>query len=382
MVLKIAKRSNISPFIVMDVMRAANERAAAGKDVLHLEVGQPSTSAPLAVIEAAKIALDDNLLGYTDSLGIPALRRCLSDYYESNYNFKVPEERIVITTGSSAAFVLSFLAVFEVGDKVGILIPGYPAYKNILQSLGIEVIEIPVNADTAFQLSIETLENLDITLDGLIIASPSNPTGTMLSNSQLREICVWCNNKGVRLISDEIYHGITYQEKANTALCYSDNVLVINSFSKYFSMTGWRLGWVIVPENLIRVIERLSQNFFISPPTLSQLAAVLVFDCLDDLNANVKRYAKNREILLNELPKMGFKKFAPSNGAFYIYADVTSFTQDSEVFCGELLSGSGVAITPGIDFDSQNGRNFVRFSYAGTTPDIAEASHRLQKFLC
>ena len=379
MVLKIASRSAISPFIVMDVMRSANAREASGKDVLHLEVGQPSTPAPKSVIEAAKFGLDKELLGYTEALGIPLLRQRLSDYYKAYYNLIIPSERIIVTTGSSGAFILGFLAVFEPGDKVGITSPGYPAYKNILRTLGVEVIEIPVNADTAFQPNVEILGNIDVALDGLIIASPSNPTGSMLSVASLREICSWCSAQKVRLISDEIYHGITFQRKASSALHYSKDAVIVNSFSKYFSMTGWRLGWMVVPDNLIRTIECLAQNLFISPPTLSQLAAVSVFDCFDELDSNVERYARNRSILLTELPKAGFGKLAPSDGAFYLYADVSSLTSDSEIFCARILAETGVAVTPGIDFDIQYGKNFVRFSYAGETAVIVEALSRLRE---
>jgi aspartate/methionine/tyrosine aminotransferase len=377
MVLKIANRSDISPFIVMDVMRSANRREATGKDVLHLEVGQPSTSAPKPVIEAAKLALDNQLLGYTDALGIPLLRQRLSDYYKAYYNLSISENRIVVTTGSSGAFVLSFLSVFEHGDKVGITSPGYPAYKNILRALGVEVIEIQVNADTAFQPSVEILSDIKVSLDGLIIASPSNPTGSMLSDDSLKAICCWCDAQKIRLISDEIYHGITFHRNANSALYHNQDAIIVNSFSKYFSMTGWRLGWMVVPENLTRPVECLAQNFFISPPTLSQLAAVSIFDCFDELDINVNRYARNRSILLTELPKAGFKTIAPSDGAFYLYADVSSLTCDSEAFCAKILAEIGVAITPGIDFDNRHGRNYVRFSYAGATADIVEASKRL-----
>ena len=379
MVLKIASRSDISPFIVMDVMRSANAREASGKDVLHLEVGQPSTPAPKSVIEAAKFGLDKELLGYTEALGIPLLRQRLSDHYKAYYNLIIPSERIIVTTGSSGAFILGFLAVFEPGDKVGITSPGYPAYKNILRTVGVEVIEVSVNEDTAFQPSVEILSNLDVSLDGLIIASPSNPTGSMLSVASLSEICSWCSAQKVRLISDEIYHGITFQRKASSALHYSEDAVIVNSFSKYFSMTGWRLGWMVVPDNLIRTIECLAQNLFISPPTLSQLAAVSAFDCFDELDSNVERYARNRSILLTELPKAGFEKLAPSDGAFYLYADVSSLTSNSETFCARILEEAGVAITPGIDFDTQYGKNFVRFSYAGETAVMVEASSRLRE---
>ncbi|MFP6712780.1 MAG: pyridoxal phosphate-dependent aminotransferase [Rhodospirillales bacterium] len=381
MVLKIAERGVIPPFIVMDVMRAANERAASGKDVLHLEVGQPSTSAPSAVIEAAKIALDQDLLGYTDALGVPPLRERLAVYYKEYYNVTVPTERIIITTGSSGAFMLSFLAVFEHGDKVGLTSPSYPAYRNILRALGVEVVDIPVGPATDFQPSVEILENLDKKLDGLIIASPSNPTGSMLSGEALKGIVEWCDASAVRLISDEIYHRITYKEKANTALSYGNDAIIVNSFSKYFSMTGWRLGWMVVPENLIRASECLAQNLFISPPTLSQLATISVFDCFDELDKNVARYAENRALLLEKLPKAGLDKLAPSDGAFYVYADVTRFTNDSQAFCKKILSETGVAITPGIDFDTERGSQFVRFSFAGATADMAEAANRLGSFL-
>ena len=381
MVLKIAERGIIPPFIVMDVMRAANERAASGKEVLHLEVGQPSTSAPKAVIAAAKQALDQDLLGYTDALGVPPLRERLAAYYKDYYGVEVPTERIIITTGSSGAFMLSFLTVFEHGDKVGLASPSYPAYKNILHALGVETIDIPVGPETAFQPTAEILENLEIDLDGLIIASPSNPTGSMLSEEALKDIVAWCDASGVRLISDEIYHRITYEGKASTALSYSDDAIIVNSFSKYFSMTGWRLGWMIVPENLIRTSECLAQNLFISPPTLSQLATISVFDCFDELDENVARYAENRAILLSELPKAGLDQLAPSDGAFYVYADVTRFTNDSEVFCKKVLAETGVAITPGIDFDTERGSQFVRFSFAGATADMAEAANRIGMFL-
>jgi len=381
MALKIAERGVIPPFIVMDVMRAANERAASGKDVLHLEVGQPSTSAPKAVIEAAKQTLDTDLLGYTDALGVPPLRERLAAYYQEYYDISLPMDRIIITTGSSGAFMLSFLAVFDHGDKVGLASPSYPAYKNILRALGVETVDIPVGPETAFQPTAAILADLEVQLDGLIVASPSNPTGSMLTAEALEEIVQWCDAKGVRLISDEIYHGITYGGKASTALAYGDNAIIINSFSKYFSMTGWRLGWMIIPENLIRTAECLAQNIFISPPTLSQLAAISVFDCFEELDANVARYAENRALLLQELPKAGLDQLAPSDGAFYVYADVTRFTNDSQEFCQKVLAETGVAITPGVDFDTERGSQFVRFSYAGATADMAAAADRLGEFL-
>ena len=381
MTIKVSERGIIPPFIVMDVMRAANERAASGKDVLHLEVGQPSTSAPAKVLEVAKTALDMDLLGYTDALGVPKLRQRLTGYYADYYDAEIDPERIIVTTGSSGAFCLAFLAVFDVGDKVALASPSYPAYKNILRALGVEVVDLPVGPDSHFQPTPEILEDCGEKLDGLIVASPSNPTGSMLSRDALEDLVKWCAANEVRLISDEIYHGITYGEKACTALSIDDDAIVVNSFSKYFSMTGWRLGWMVVPENLIRAAECLAQNLFISPPTLSQIAAASVFDCFDELDTNVARYAKNRELLLSELPKAGIGKLAPSDGAFYVYADIAHLTNDSEDFCKRALAETGVAFTPGIDFDTERGAKSVRFSYSGATEDMAEAASRLTNWL-
>ncbi len=381
MTIKVSERGVIPPFIVMDVMRAANERAASGKDVLHLEVGQPSTAAPAKVLEAAKSALGSDLLGYTDALGVPELRQRLSRYYADYYDFKVSPERIVVTTGSSGAFLLAFLAVFDVGDKVVLASPSYPAYKNILRALGVEPVDILVGPDTHFQLTPELLDRCGEKLDGVIVTSPSNPTGSMLSREAMKHLVDWCEGNGVRLISDEIYHGITYGGKAGTALSFNDDTIVVNSFSKYFSMTGWRLGWIVIPDDLVRTAECLAQNLFISPPTLSQLAAVSVFDCFEELDENVARYARNRELLLAELPKAGLNKMAPSDGAFYIYADIAHLSNDSDEFCRQALAKTGVAFTPGIDFDTQRGATSVRFSYSGATEDMAEAASRLKSWL-
>ena len=363
----------------MDVMRAANEQERAGGDVLHLEVGQPSTPAPQAVLAAAKRALDENLLGYTDALGVPALRERIADHYQSFYGVTVPPERIVVTTGSSGAFLLAFLSAFDHGDRVGLANPGYPAYKNILRALGVDAVGIPVEASTRFQPDVSHLGSFTggDALDGLIVASPSNPTGSMIPESAFERLVIACAGAGIRFVSDEIYHGICYGMRPRTALEFDDNVIVINSFSKYFSMTGWRLGWMIVPEDLLRSIECLAQNLFISPPTLSQVAATEVFDCFEELDANVARYSENRAILLDALPKAGFDRLAPADGAFYIYADVAHLTNDSESFCRQMLKDTGVAATPGIDFDPQGGHKFLRFSFAGATADMAEAARRL-----
>jgi len=381
MSLKIAKRGTVAPFIVMDVMRAANLREIQGADVIHMEVGQPSTSAPKAVLEATQKALFGDKIGYTDALGLPTLRERIAGHYKDYYGIAVSANQVVVTTGSSSGFSLSFLSAFEPGDKVGLVSPGYPAYRNILRALGYEAVEIPVGPESHFQPTPEILDNLDVVLDGLIVASPGNPTGSMLSKDQLQALCRYCDEKQIRLISDEIYHGITYEGRAVTAAEFSKNAIIINSFSKYFSMTGWRLGWMIVPENMVRTIECLAQNMCISAPTLSQFGGIAAFDCLEEADFNVKAYAKNREMLLNELPKAGFHKLAPSDGAFYIYADVEDLSNDTQEFCKRILSETGVAITPGIDFDSARGGHFMRFSYAGHFERMYEATKRLQSYL-
>lgn len=381
MALKIAKRGSVAPFIVMDVLRAANQLEAAGEQVIHLEVGQPSTGAPKKVIEATQKALLGDKIGYTDALGIAPLRERIAQYYQDYYKVAVDPSRVVVTTGSSSGFLLSFLAAFEPGDKVGLTAPGYPAYRNILRALGYVPVEIPVGPETHFQPTPEMLDNLDVALDGLIVASPGNPTGSMLSREDLKALCDYCEEKGIRFISDEIYHGITYENRADTAIEFSDSAILINSFSKYFSMTGWRLGWMIVPENMVRAIECLAQNLFISAPTLSQFGGVAAFDAIEEADANVALYAKNREMLLNELPRVGFDKLAPSDGAFYIYSDVAHLTNDAQAFCQKILAETGVATTPGVDFDSQRGDHFMRFSYAGHFDDMVEATKRLKAYL-
>jgi len=381
MTLKAARRGQIPPFIVMDVMRAAFERQQASGDVLHLEVGQPSTPAPQGVIAAAKAALDAQTLGYTDAMGIPQLRARIAEHYQSWYGIEIPIERIAVTTGSSGAFVLAFLAGFDPGDRVAVAEPGYPCYRNILSGLGIEPVPIVTSEASRYQPTIELLEAVPGPLDGLILASPSNPTGTMLSADELEALAGYCTARGIRLISDEIYHGITYGERAATALQFTERAVVVNSFSKYFSMTGWRLGWAILPEDMTRSVERLAQNLYISPPSLSQHAALAAFECHDELRANVARYAANRALLLEKLPLAGFERLAPAQGAFYIYADIAGLTNDSKDFCARMLAETGVAATPGIDFDPGRGHRFMRFSFAGATRDMAEAAERLKAWL-
>ncbi|MEO3434440.1 pyridoxal phosphate-dependent aminotransferase [Inquilinus sp. CAU 1745] len=381
MTLKVARRGAIPPFIVMDVMTAAAERERTHGDALHLEVGQPSTPAPRGVIEAAKAALDRDRIGYTVALGVPELRERIARHYAETYGVDIPVRRIVATTGSSGGFMLSFLAAFEIGDRVALAAPGYPAYRNILKALGIEAVELPAGPETRFQPTAAMLEALDRPIDGLIVASPANPTGTMLSADELRDLAAYCHGAGIRLISDEIYHGIVYGEPGTTAASVSDSAVVINSFSKYFSMTGWRLGWMVVPDDLSRAVECLAQNLFISPPTLSQHAAVAAFDCVEELDRNVARYSANRRLLLDALPKAGLTRLAPADGAFYIYADVSHLTDDSEAFCRRMLAETGVAATPGVDFDPARGHGTVRFSFAGATEDMGEAADRLRRWL-
>ncbi len=372
---KVAERGKIPAFIVMDVMRAANERAAAGGEVQHMEVGQPGTSAPAGVIAAAHRALDNDRLGYTDALGLPDLRARIARHYLDFYGQQVRAENIVVTTGSSGAFLVTCLAAFEPGDRIALASPSYPAYRNMMTALDIEPVLLPTTMAERFQPTIGRLAKIP-DLDGLIVNSPTNPAGTMVSPDELATLAAYCHGRGMRLISDEVYHGVTFTRAAATAAVYDDAV-VINSFSKYFSMTGWRIGWAVLPPDLLRPIECLLQNFFISVPALSQIAALAAFDCHDELQANVAVYARNRELLLDQLPKAGFDRLAPVDGAFYIYADVSNLTNDSTEFCRRMLDEAGVAATPGLDFDPQRGDHFLRFSFAGSEREIAAAAANL-----
>ncbi len=376
MALKLARRSAVSPFIVMDVLRAANARAAAGASVLHLEVGQPASAAPSLVLEAARDALAEERLGYTDALGLPALRDRIAAHYQDNYATAVDPERVVVTAGSSAGFLLSFLAAFDPGDRVALASPGYPAYRNILQTLGLEPVLVPCGAAERFQPTPELLAAAG-PLDGLILASPSNPTGTMLDRTAFARLVDFCREQGIRLVSDEIYHGITFGRDAVTALELSDDAIVVNSFSKYFSMTGWRLGWLVLPQDMVRPVECLAQNLFISAHSLSQHAALRAFDCREELEGHVARYAANRALLLERLPAAGLSRLAPSDGAFYIYADIGDLTNDSADWCRRALEETGVAMTPGLDFDPVEGHRFLRLSFAGEEAEMAEAVDRL-----
>ena len=379
--MKPSKRADISPFLVMDLLDQANAYQAEGRDIVHLEAGQPGTAAPAAVRQAATRAIEAELIGYTEALGRPALRRRISDYYRTVYGVDVAPERIVITTGSSAGFVLAFLSVFDTGARVAMGAPYYPAYPNILKGLGYKPVIFDTGPETAFQIDPDLLQSSEAPLDGVLVASPANPTGSMISPGDLEALISYCDEKQITFLSDEIYHGITYGERAHSALEYSDEVIVINSFSKYFSMTGWRIGWLVVPETLIRAVERLSQNFYISVPAVSQSAAIAAFDETAELDLLVKGYERNRDLLLAELPKLGLRDIAPPDGAFYLYADISHLTHDSLAFCRSMLDEIGVAATPGVDFDRGLRAAKVRFSYAGAYGDIEKALERLARWL-
>ncbi len=367
----------VDPFIVMDVMAAAAEKEAAGDTVIHLEVGQPSTPAPKAALAAARAALDSDRIGYVAALGIPALRERIARHYRDAYNTDVAAERVIVTTGSSGGFPLAFLASFDAGDRVALAAPGYPAYRNILAALNLEAIDLPTSAADRFQPTVAALEKAG-PIAGLIVASPSNPTGTMVNRAEMTALANWCHRHGVRLISDEIYHGIVYGDEAVSAAEVSDQAIVVNSFSKYFSMTGWRVGWLVVPPDLVRPIERLTQNFFISVPTLSQHAALAAFDGREELDGHVRRYRANRDLLMAGLPAVGLDRLAPAQGAFYLYADIAHLTNDSRDFCKRMLAEAGVATTPGVDFDKARGAGTLRISFAGSTAEMDEAVRRLK----
>jgi len=381
----VALRAGIPPFHVMDVWLAAAERQRSHGDLVNLSAGQPSAGAPTAVREAAIAALQRNQLGYTVALGIPELRGAIAAAYADRHDLEVTVDDVIITTGSSGGFLLAFLACFDVGDRVAIASPGYPCYRNILSALGCEVVEIPCGAETRFQPTAAMLAELDPPVQGVIVASPANPTGTVIPPEELAAIASWCDTEGVRLISDEVYHGLVYEGAPATSSAWqtSRNAVVVNSFSKYFAMTGWRLGWLLVPAGLHRAVDRLTGNFTICPPALAQHAAVAAFstESIAEADGLLSHYAGNRALLLDGLRDIGIDRLAPADGAFYVYADVGQYTEDSLSFCSNLLADTGVAIAPGIDFDTVYGSSFVRFSFAGPSADITEALRRLGPWL-
>jgi aspartate/methionine/tyrosine aminotransferase len=369
--------------MVMDVMAAAERIEAAGGHVVHMEVGQPAAPAPKAAIAAAQRALAGGRIDYTSALGILPLRERIVRHYRDSYRCEVDVNRIVVTTGSSGGFILAFLAAFEPGDRVAVTVPGYPPYRHILSALGCEPVLIETTSDTRHALTGEALlaAHRKKPLKGVLVGSPANPTGTMMSRQALTGLIAAAEGAGIRFISDEIYHGLDYAFPAVTAAELSSHALVINSFSKYFCMTGWRVGWMVVPESLVRPIERLQQNLAISVPTLSQLAAESAFDGVDEMEAVKRGYVENRRILIEGLPKAGLTKFLPADGAFYLYADVSDFTSDSFAFAKKMLEEAHVAATPGVDFDPIHGRNFIRFSYARSAEDMREAVQRIARWL-
>jgi aspartate/methionine/tyrosine aminotransferase len=378
-----SKRSDVPPFIVMDVMAAAAQREAQGARVIHMEVGQPAAAAPATAIKAAQAALTRGRMGYTETLGIPSLRARIARHYHESYDLALDPARVVVTTGSSGGFILAFLSLFEPGDRVALANPGYPPYRHILSALGCDPVLIETSEETRWAMSAKALiaTHQRTPLKGVVIASPANPTGTMMDADALARLIAIAEAEGIRVISDEIYHGLDYALAAETAANVSDHAVVINSFSKYFCMTGWRVGWMVVPETLVRTIERLQGNLAISVPTLAQVAAEAAFDGRDEMEAVKHGYEENRRILTEGLPKAGIDKFLPVDGAFYLYADISRFSDDSLDFAKRMLNEASVATTPGIDFDPVNGKHFLRFCYAGSAAEMHEAVERIGQWL-
>lgn len=373
-----SKRGQVDAFIVMDVMEAARRAEADGRSIIHMEVGQPSTGAPVAASKALAAALDQPL-GYTVALGLPELRQGIADLYRRWYGIDLDPARVIVTPGSSGAFMLAFSALFDAGERVALGEPGYPSYRQILKAMSLEPVGIQTLAQDRYQPRPDQLPN---DAAGLILASPGNPSGTVLTHDELSALTSRAKELGMAVVSDEIYHALSYGGKrCVSALEVTDDVFVINSFSKYFSMTGWRIGWMVVPDTHIRTVERIAQNMFICPPHASQVAALAALDCEEEANVNLAAYSENRRMMLERLPQMGFTKIAPPEGAFYIYADVSDLTQDSLAFCAEILEKAGVAVTPGLDFDPRRGAQTLRFSYARSTAEVAEGLNRLAAFM-
>ncbi len=377
--MKSSLRSRIDPFIVMDIMERANAVEKKGQTVVHMEVGQPGTSAPKAAKDFLKASMEDNPMGYTVALGLPDLRKKIAELYGDWYGLDVDWNRIIITGGSSAGFILSFTALFDKLDKVGLPNPGYPSYRQIIKTLDLDPVLINTTKKNKFQPTPNDLSRYNI--NGLLIASPGNPTGSMIEREPLEALVNYCVDRKVSLISDEIYHGIQYDMKPSTVLEYTDSCYIINSFSKYFSMTGWRIGWIIVPKEHIRVVERIQQNMFICASHASQILALGSFESKNELEKNLETYRENRKILLSALPEMGFNNIAPPDGAFYLYIDISEFSSDSYDFTIKMLNIGGVAITPGIDFDPIKGKSKIRISYARSTPEILKGIKRMKIFM-
>ena len=377
--MKISNRSNVESFIVMDVMEQARLEEEAGRKIVHMEVGQPGTPAPQGAIKALSKKMNTESLGYTVALGLPVLRLKISELYKKWYNLELNPDRVIVTSGSSGAFILAFTSLFDKGSKVGIGAPGYPSYRQILKALEIDPVVIQTTPEEKFQINANSIFGRK--LDGVLVASPANPTGSMLSYDTLKSLIEKCNSDEINFISDEIYHGVEYKEKAVSALQITDDCYVINSFSKYFSMTGWRIGWMVVPESHVRRVERLAQNMFICAPHASQIAAVGALESFSEMEENLEVYRINRDLMIKGLFEAGFTNIAPPDGAFYIYADISKFSDDSLEFSKDMLKTAGVAITPGLDFDSERGNKTVRFSYARSSREIKEGIERISQFM-
>ncbi len=375
--MRISQRGQVDPFIVMDVMEQARAAESAGRDIVHMEVGQPGTPAPEGARRALQEAMAAGPMGYTVALGLPALRARIARHYGETYGVDLDPARVVVTAGASAGFVLAFTALFEAGERVALGLPGYPSYRHILSALSLVPVGIETRMETRFQ---PVPDEIPEDVAGLILASPGNPAGTMLGKPELGALVEASAERDIAVISDEIYHGIDYERRPVSALELTDDTYVINSFSKYFSMTGWRVGWMVVPSDHVRVVERLAQNMFICPSHASQVAALAAFDCGDELQRNLAVYAANRQAMIEGLAAAGFASFAPPDGAFYVYADVSDLTDDAVTLSAEILERAGVAVTPGLDFDPVRGARMLRFSYAGSTSEIAEGLARLKRW--
>src|SRR6056297_947197 len=374
-----SRRGAVDPFIVMDVMEAARLAEENGRRIIHMELGQPGTSAPQAARDGVIRRMSEDALGYTVAKGLPELRERIAQLYKEWYDIDLDPDRVVVTPGSSGGFILAFTALFDAGERVALGAPGYPSYRQILKALDLIPVEVQTSAENRLQPTPEDLAKVDY--DGLLVASPANPSGTMLDRPELKALIEAAQARGAAFLSDEIYHGIEYDQPSISALEISDDVIVINSFSKYFSMTGWRIGWLVVPDGLVRQVERLAQNMFICPSHASQVAALAAIDAGEELDANVEVYKRNRTLMMDGLRRAGFDRFAPPDGAFYIYADISHITRDSRVFAREILEEAGVAVTPGLDFDPVRGAGTLRFAYAQSTEDIEEGLDRLQRFM-
>lgn len=365
----------VEPFRAISVSRLAHQLKSEGRSIIHMEFGQPSTGAPAAAIARAHQVLDADAMGYWES---PDLRARIARLYDERYGVAVDPNRILLTSGASPALVLALSTLFKPGDRIALARPGYVAYRNTLRALHLEPVEIACGPDTRFQLTAAQLQALDPAPAGVIIASPANPTGTIIPDAELAAIAEVCRARNIAIVSDEIYHGLSYVGPTPSMLQFAPDAVVINSFSKYWSMAGWRLGWLLVPEARIDAARAYIGNMFLTPPSLSQHAGLVAMDAVDELEGNIQTYARNRQLMLDALPALGLRKIAPPDGAFYIWADIGHLTNDSVAFCEQLLRDTGVATAPGIDFDPVEGHHFIRFSFAVSTPEIEDALSRLR----